>query len=261
MKTTVKQLALLTALCMYPIASLAISKISWQIDEVLNFVKPLLPDNPVIFEAGAYNGLDTRKMVEFWPKSFIYTFEPVPELYALLKKNTADLKNVRRFPLALSDKKGTAQFFISEYVYAPGTPSQSGSLLAPNEHLERSKEVVFPKHITVPTQTIDGWARENKVSHIDFMWLDMQGHELNALKHATHILPTVKLIYMEVEFVKAYKDQPLYNDVKAWLESKGFSVIALDFDESHALRESIPVGEGYFGNAIFINNAYTQSKK
>ena len=192
----------------------------------------------------------------FGKNSTIYAFEPVPQLYKLSLSATKGFKNIKIYPLALSDKNGTATFYVSEDISKPGVPSQSSSLLAPQEHLNHAKHVVFPKKITVNTATIDAWAENNNVDHIDLMWLDMQGHELSALKASTTILSTVKLIYTEVEFVKAYKGQALYKEMKEWLATQGFRVIALDFDKKQAAATNIPVGAQFYGNALFINERY-----
>ena len=253
MKKIYFQLSLLS-LISNPI--LAIERLNSGCTEVAQFVKKYLPENPVIFEAGCYDALDTKIMANFWPNSIIHAFEPIPSLYNHCKWATQDNKNINIYPLALSDKIGTATFYVSEYVWSPGNPGASSSLLEPHEHIDRERHVVFPQQITVNTITINSWAKENNISHIDLMWLDMQGHELTALKAANNILHKVKLIYTEVEFVKAYKNQALYKDVKAWLALQGFRVLALDFDENHGLRDDIPVGEQYYGNALFINEKY-----
>ena len=232
-----------------------IHHISKHPSEVLKFVKSYLPQDPIILEAGAYNGEDTIEMSKFWPTARIYAFEPVPELYYELKKRTSTYSQIKTYSSALSDKQGLATFYISEYTSNPGVAGASGSLLAPKDHLKYATNVIFPKQIKVKTDTIDQWAKKNNINHIDFMWLDMQGHELTALKKALTILPKVKLIYTEVEFVKAYEGQPVYREVREWLEQQGFEVLAIDFDEIIAAQgEKIPVGHGenWFGNVIFI---------
>ena len=114
--------------------------------------------------------------------------------------------------------------------------------------------VAFNKTIVVPTVTLDSWAKDNNVKAVDFLWLDMQGFELPMLKQANNVLPTVGAIYIELAFVEAFKDQPMYWEVRSWLEGEGFVIYAQDFDDSHAAKGSqIKVGEPYFGNAIFIN--------
>ncbi len=228
--------------------------------QVTEFIKQYLPDNPVILEAGAYNGDDTAVFASVWPQGQVHAFEPVPSLYEKVKTKVAGLENVHVHPVALSDKVGTAAFFVSEHSSNPGAPWGSGSLLTPKPELNRrDRHITFPKKITVNTTTLDTWAKENRISAIDFMWLDMQGHELVALKHAKTILHTVKLIFIEVEFVGVYKDQPLYKDIKHWFATQGFKVLALDFSEQHAKQgKKIPVGQEYYGNALFINKAYAR---
>jgi 2-O-methyltransferase len=221
-------------------------------DSLIRFIQPYLPHNPIILEAGAFDGSDTARLSRFWPASQIHAFEPVPEIYATLKKTIAGLHNISTYPIALSDSKGFATFYISEFTANPGIPGASGSLLAPKDHLERAPYVIFPKQIIVETLTIDQWAQLHNVDHIDFMWLDMQGHELTALKNSLKILPSVKIIYTEVEFTRAYEGQPLYKDVKEWLALHGFELLAIDFDEAEALKDHIPAGHEWFGNALFI---------
>lgn len=46
-----------------------------------------LPYNPVIIEAGAHIGIDTIEMHKLWPKSTIYAFEPMSDLFDRLKKH------------------------------------------------------------------------------------------------------------------------------------------------------------------------------
>lgn len=76
--------------------------------------------------------------------------------------------------------------------------------------------------INIPCITLDNWANINNISHIDFMWLDMESHELCALQHALNILETVKAIYTEIAFVPVRQNSGLYPDLKKFLELHGF---------------------------------------
>ncbi len=217
--------------------------ISMKSERVLSCVKRYLPDAPVVVEAGAYDGDDTRKMSHLWPEGTIYSFEPVPENFKRLLENSSQSPNVQCFPLALSDRNGNAQFFSSAYAITPNTPSASGSLLKPKEHLKYAAHVIFNKKISVPTITLDDWAQKNNVDHVDLLWLDMQGYELQVLQASPKILKTVTVIYTEVEFVEAYEGQYLYKDIKAFLEKEGFTLVARDFNEPPSY---------WFGNAVFV---------
>jgi FkbM family methyltransferase len=210
--------------------------------QLLPLIAPYLPENPVIIEAGAFNGTDTKKLIEQWPHATVHAFEPVPEIFALLQKNTASYSNVFRYNCALSDTTATALFHISESPKKRGAPFQAGSLLQPKERLTLSP-VEYPCTIQVATTTLDDWAQKHGITKIDCTWLDMQGYELNVLKAAPKMLQTMRVIYTEVEFVEAYAGQYLYKDVKQWLEEHGFIMIARDFPDNPTW---------FFGNAVFV---------
>ena len=53
---------------------------------VAQFIKNYLPEKPVIFEAGSYDGSDTEVFAKFWPGSTVHAFEPVPEIFKALKR-------------------------------------------------------------------------------------------------------------------------------------------------------------------------------
>jgi FkbM family methyltransferase len=183
------------------------------------FIKTFLPENPVIIEAGAHNGTDTIAMAKLWTNSHIYAFEPVRSIFDQLKSRTKSLKNVRCYQLALSDRSGTATFFVSS-----GQSDASSSLLPPQEHLTEHPNVYFSEQIEISVTTLDKWAEENKIVNVDFLWLDMQGYELATLKASSVILKTVKVIYTEVCLRPLYQGCPLYPEVRDWLESQGFIV-------------------------------------
>lgn len=210
--------------------------------QALGHIQSHLPQNPIIIEAGAYDGRETLRMAKLWPHGIIASFEPVPELFEKLKANTTDTPNVRCYQIALSDSTGTATLHISEKPTKPGRASQANSLLKPDKRLELSP-LIFPRTIQVPTITIDDWAKQHGIDHIDFLKLDVQGYELNIIKSSPHMLETVKAILTEVEFVHAYQGQYLYAEVKSWLESHGFTMIAKDFSNET---------DWFFGNALFV---------
>lgn len=197
----------------------AIDKFSGKTDIPIEYFKQFLPENPVIFEAGAHKGKDTVKLSKIWPEGKIYAFEPVPELYQKLRENTKKLKNVHTYMIALGEISGTNRLYISS-----GTSDGSSSLLSPKEHLNVYPTVKFDKLLQVKTITLDEWAKTNNINNIDFMWLDLQGMELKVLKSGLTLLKTVKVIYTEAMIVEQYEGQNLYPDIKEWLQDQGFYI-------------------------------------
>lgn len=207
-------------------------------DYARQLIKTYLPENPVILDAGAHDGGDTLKTRQVWPNATIYAFEPLPELFNRLKENTKNFPNIHCYPLALSDKTGRAKFYIS----TSGSDC-SHSLLAPKDHLKYHPDVLFEKTTEVLVMNLDEWAKMNNINKIDFMWLDMQGAEMQMLQAAPEILKTVSVIYSEVNFYEVYEGCPTYPQYRAWLESQGFKVVFED------IKRWID-----FGDVLFVRN-------
>lgn len=208
---------------------------------LFELLKRNLPANPIIIEAGAFNGNDTKKLSLHWPQGIIHAFEPVPEIFAELKKQTEAIPNIARYPLALSNQSGPATFYVAEHPKKPQAICQAGSLLKPKDRLEKSP-IFYPKTIVVPTITLDEWAQHHQIKNADFLWLDLQGHELAALQGASSLLETTQLVYVEINFIEAYYNQPTAHTINDWLEAKGFHPVAKDFEDEQ---------KWFFGNILY----------
>lgn len=209
--------------------------------EIFKYLQELLPTNSIIVEAGAFHGHDTIKLANSFPHGFMHAFEPVPELFMLLLEKTKDYQNIHCYEYALSNKTGTAEFYLSEKPNKQ-TISQAGSLHKPKERLKHSP-LTFPKTTQVLTITLDTWAIRHAIQKVDCLWLDMQGHELAVLQASTLILPSVKVIYTEVSFIESYESIPQYEQVKFWLEQQGFTEFGHTFTNQT---------DWFFGNCLFV---------
>lgn len=200
-----------------------------------SYIEKFLPFSPVVVEAGAHVGIDTLEMAKIWPSGMIHAFEPIPNLYSKLKTNTSNVKNIKIYPMALSSSTGTAIMHVSS-----GASDGSSSLLTPKEHLKEHPDVVFLNKIRASTTTLDDWARKYNVSKVDFLWLDIQGHELSVLKAAPHTLKKVKAIYTEVSLKEMYEGGALYSELCNWLTYLGY----------HVEAEELPWPD--MGNVLFV---------
>lgn len=216
--------------------------ITFKPHESFSYIKQYIPTKPVIVEAGAFDGHETQRMLTVWPDATIHTFEPIPAVFKKLEVNTAHLPHVHRYQMALSDTTGTAPLYVAEKPDRPEFPTQASSLRAPKERLRHSP-IHFPYTLDVPTTTLDDWAQRYNVLHVDLLWLDMQGHELDALKAAQNMLRSVSAVYTEVSFIESYAGQAQYPEIKAWLENAGFVMIGKDFSDDTTK---------FFGNALFV---------
>lgn len=193
---------------------------------------------PVVVEAGAYDGTDTRRFAKEWPQGTVYAFEPLPRLAALVRENTHDLANVIFSEVALGTSRDTSVTLntfddLSE-------PHGSSSILVPDDHLRIAPQIHFGKEISVPAVTLDSWHDSVGSPAIDLLWLDLQGAELAVLEHGSRLLRHTSVIHIEVSRKPLYKNAPTFRDVREFLKDFGFQLATV----------RIPVRSG---NAIFTS--------
>ena len=180
-----------------------------------------LPSAPVILEAGAADGASTSEMAKFWPAARIHAFEPVPEAMRLTEQATSNVRDrVSLYPCALGSTPGQFEMNVSGGGDAGG--SQSSSLLTPSGHLDEYQNVVFKQRIEVEVVRLDDWAQQEGVEKLDFLWLDLQGFELEALRGAEKLLSGVSAIHTEVSHRQLYEGGVLYPELESWLVQRGF---------------------------------------
>jgi FkbM family methyltransferase len=188
-------------------------------------IRKYLPESPVILEAGAHNGFNSVEMVSAWPSATVHAFEPVPAAYEeLVARAKAFPNRILCNQAGLGPKAGKMDLNLSGDGSAGSC--QSSSLLPPtSQNAQEYSFLNFEKTISVEVTTIDDWAAANNVDRLDFLWLDMQGYELECLKGAKKMLPLVKAIHLEVSNIQLYEGAPLYPEVKSWLAQHGFKPV------------------------------------
>jgi FkbM family methyltransferase len=172
----------------------------------------------VIFDIGANRGDTVQKYCEIFPNSQIYAFEPFPEIFKLLIERFKSFSSVHCLPFAISDKESIVPFYTN-------FNSDTNSLLKSKKiGLNSDKQTSNLGSISLKTTSIDLYCKENGISEISILKLDIQGGELQALEGAINLLKTksIKLIYTEAYFRHQYEDQPLFHDISKFLSQFGY---------------------------------------
>jgi FkbM family methyltransferase len=202
-------------------------------EEYIEIVKPFLPENPIILEAGAHGGQDTLIMGKAWPKGFIYAFEPVPKFVGFIKEELEKHKvdNATVIPLGLFSTSGEKTFYYSNQIGAASSFLESNGLC-------EYQDTEMKLHCI----NLDEWAEKNGVNRIDFMWLDMEGAEYYVLNAAPKILSGVTAILAEVNFREFRKGMTQFSDLHRLLIENGFTTYKIWGSPIHQ------------GNALFIRS-------
>lgn len=160
-----------------------------------------------------YAGLLEKGLAE------VIGFEPNPTELARLHQEGA--ANCTWLPYFLGDG-GEATFHLTHY---PGC----SSLYTPDPgviDLFHSINATDPRgnFYVVNTETVQTKRLDDveECPPIDFVKIDVQGGELDILRHGVETLGNVSVIQLEVEFVPVYKDQPLFGDLQLFLRDQGF---------------------------------------
>ena len=182
----------------------------------------------MIFDIGACSGAEGIYYARMFPNAKLHAFEPVPTNYSTVEKNLSQHPelNAEAHCIALSDRNGTAVLNLSS---AEGEMERHGnkssSLLEPGRTTEVFPWLQFNEHIEVQTRTLDDFCSEHSVVAIDLIHMDVQGAELMVLRGASRMMEHIKTIWMEVERVPLYRDQPLKDEVESFMVSNGFELV------------------------------------
>jgi len=224
-------------------------KLSFSIgDDPVDVMKRLLGDYQVrhIVDGGAYRGDFSLQMAEVFPNATIYAFEPQKASYELLSGNTGKISRIKRYNCALSSNSGKSVFHTN---VSPLTSSLSNTS---EEGLRYFQEYNQPSgEEEVQVTSLSDFLSVEKIPAIDILKLDLQGHELQAIKGMAEFISSVKLIFIEVQFIKIYENATLFSEVETYLREKGF----IFYNFLGLVRSPID-GRLLYGDAIFVNRKY-----
>ncbi|MCZ6671913.1 MAG: FkbM family methyltransferase [Verrucomicrobia bacterium] len=166
--------------------------------------------NPTILEIGCNDGGHTLWFLKMFENPKIYCFEPDPRPIARFKTKFGQRPNVKLFEMALCDRNGEITFYQSDGHKAEAMLESwdlSGSIRQPKEHLTANPWVTFEQSITVESATLDTWCNEHGIEDIDFIWMDVQGAEIDVFRGGKNAFCKTRFVYTEYSNKELYKGQ------------------------------------------------------
>jgi FkbM family methyltransferase len=195
----------------------------------------------VVLDVGANTGHFASTLRASGYGGRIVSFEPLPAPFAELARRSARDPAWECRRLALGDVDGSIDINVAANLC-------SSSALAMTElHLSGAPESRYIARERVPIARLDTVADELlPPGATAYLKLDIQGFELHALRGAERTLLHVEAIECELSLAPLYDGQPLFPAVVAWLDERGFDLIALERAFSHPVTGRLLQLDGLF---------------
>ena len=145
-----------------------------------------------IFDVGANVGDYSKKVAEiFVENTTIYSFEPSKKTFELFLNTTKNINNIFPNNLGISDNE------TKSILYSNNEGSGLASIY--NRKLDHF-DIKMDRTEEITLTTIDNFCALNKIDKINFLKLDIEGHELSALIGAKNMINEGKIDVIQFEF-------------------------------------------------------------
>lgn len=146
----------------------------------------------LIFDVGAHlGGWALAVLARLEGRARLFCFEPSPSTFAALQQNVGERADVELLNFGLSDREASGEL-LSDATFSGLASVYRRRLDHVGLSLDRSEPVRLRR--------IDEFCREREIDHIDFLKLDVEGHELKVLEGAGKLLEGVAIDYIQFEF-------------------------------------------------------------
>jgi len=185
---------------------------------------------------GAHLGQEVDKYFENNIKN-INLFEPQEYIYKKLYKKYSKYKDINFFNFGLGSKNSYEILNVEK-----DNEGQSSSILNPVLHLEFYPNINFDNKEKIEIKRYE----DLNIQNVNFLNIDIQGYELEALKGCGDSLHNVDYIYIEINRDFLYEKNPLTKDIDLFLSN--YKLIRV---ESKWASTKLP-----FGDAFYIKRKY-----
>jgi FkbM family methyltransferase len=185
-------------------------------------------DKPyVIFDIGSRDCAQSIEFYKTFPHAKIYAFECNPNTLEICRKNIAPYTDrITLVEGAVCDYDGSITFYPINQAktvttWKDGNPGASSLFKSNGKYVH---ENYVQDEITTNCHRLDTVMATLKISHVDLIWMDLQGAELLALKGLGTALQTVQWMHTEVSHRPIYSGQVMFKELNDFMTQNTFVV-------------------------------------
>lgn len=199
-------------------------------DEIIKILKDV--EFPVIVEAGACHAEDSQMLTYAANRreNLIHILiEPDPENCEVIRNNGLNVKGRRLIEGAIGNTSSIRGF--NRAIEIETGYRFCGSLLKPRE--DAFSQMSFDETVEVRCYTLDEIFEQQNLSHIDLLWVDIQGAEREMILGGQLALSKTRYLFIEVVDEPEYAGQATGSELLSLLND--WSIIG-DFEGDMLLR-------------------------
>ena len=160
-------------------------------------IKSIEKSKPIIFDVGANIGDYSNLISKIIPKATIFSFEPNPITFEILKTNIIDFNNIHIYNVGFSSNNTKCKLYsYKDFVDSGHASLYENHKEVINEELSKREIISFDVELI----NIDSFCEKKHINFIDYLKLDIEGHELEALRGAVNMLRANRIGIIQFEF-------------------------------------------------------------
>lgn len=150
----------------------------------------------------------------------IIWIEANPGKYAIIEEKISNFSYMHLFKFAAGSEEKKISLNISNN-------GQSSSLLDLGSHAVHYPHIKYISKVCVNVKPIDKYMDESgfDLAKFNFLNLDIQGYELEALRGCTNLLRNIDYVYTEINYEQVYKNNATAHELTSFLSIHGFNKI------------------------------------
>lgn len=216
----------------------------------------VLPDSQTVFDVGAFTGDWALEALRLNPNIDLHCFEPFQGAYEILEQKLSAAQNVTCNPFGLGSEDAKETLYVYDFM------SEGNSL-----YLRRGIENIAGRYEEIKTRTVDirtldGYCREMGIETIDFIKIDVEGHEFFVAKGARRLFERNRINVMQFEYGGAYIDaKTLLRDFFEFFEKLDYTFYLLYPGRVRLVPRYDQRLENFqYKNFIVVNKSAVQAK-